>query len=136
MNAQVQVDNSSIVINASNQLEANTGFVWVITTSTNFTPARNTGYILTGTGGKVNVNLPALVNIGYNFEIIDQSGHLFTVVQNSGDQMQLQSLKTTVGVAGYVTSQTVGDSIQCICSSSGPPGYWLARAPTSNLTVV
>jgi len=135
MDAKVLVDGTTITINSSNQLVASGAFHWTVTASTAFTPANNTGYILTGTS-LCTITLPPAPALDFWFAVVDRSGNLFKIAQNAGDSIQMGSLLTTTGTGGSVNSTAVGDRIDLVCWAQGPGSSWMTVESLGTLTLV
>lgn len=133
MDAKVLVDGTTVTINGSNQLVASGAFKWTVTTSTAFTPANNTGYILRG-ASLATITLPPAPALDFIFGVVDSSGNLFVIAQNAGDTMQLVNSKTTA-TTGAIASTLVGDEITLVCWAQGPGASWIAVEYNGNLTV-
>jgi len=108
MNAQVQVDNTTVVINASNQLVAVGSMVWTII-STSQVAVLGIGYFINVGSGNVVLTLPAVATIGQTFAAYALTGSTWTIQCGAGQQLQVNDIITTSG--GSVTSTKVGDFI-------------------------
>lgn len=130
MSAQVRVDGTTVVINASNQLEANNaGIIWVIQT-TDTVAVKNFGYFTNG--ANVHITLPPTSILGDTFKVYNYNGGGFTIVQGAGQTIQVGEAQTTVGPGGYVLYTQRGDAIELVCSVANI--QWEAVTFDGNLT--
>lgn len=128
MQALVQVDGTTITINASNQLTASTAeFKWSVTSSIAFSPTNYTGYLLTAALSDVVVTLPASPTVGFWFAIVNViPGSTFTLAQNSTDQVFWGGVSTTSGTGGSIASTQPGDTLNLVCTAIGATHKWVA----------
>jgi hypothetical protein len=59
--------------------------------------------------------LPSTASVGNSFRIVDISGLGYKIAQNSGQQIQFQSLPTTLGTGGYIERITSHGAIEIVC---------------------
>lgn len=115
MRLAVQVDNTTISINSSNQLTVNgTGTHWQIVT-TNQTLADSKGYILQSPGGALVLTLPVQSAVGNTIEIVLDGATSFTIAQNALQQIDYLTSSSTVGIGGSVQSTTQGNYVRMVC---------------------
>ena len=88
-------------------------FHWVeITSSTVMAP--NTGYFV-NSAGLATLTMPAIMNTGDVVKIVRVGAGDFQIAQLAGQQIQFGNQATTLGVAGYIQSQNIGDAIDIVC---------------------
>lgn len=75
---------------------------------------KNNGYYTTG-AGLVVMTLPAVAAVGDTFRFSSGSNGNFQIAQNAGQLIRHGNQLTTVGVVGFLQSQTIGDSIELVC---------------------
>lgn len=75
---------------------------------------KNNGYYTTG-GALVVMTLPAVTAVGDTFRFSSGNAANFQIAQNAGQQIRHGNQITTVGAAGFLQSQTIGDSIELVC---------------------
>lgn len=111
-------------------------FTWQ-TQGSNFTPSNETGYFINGSG-QVMVLLPATHSIGYTFIVADIVGNGWQIVQGtSNDRVIFGNRTTTLGTGGSLTSNSLGDTLQLVATSTtGTGGVWIASLAQGNITVI
>lgn len=114
MDAAVQVDNKTIIINASNQLQSTESLIWQII-ALNQTALVGAGYFI-NVGQSVTLTLPAAPTIGQMFAVYALNGSTWTLQCNAGQQIQVNDV--ICGSGGTVTSTNVGDFIFVLTVSS------------------
>lgn len=105
----------------------NTNVVKVITQTTLNSDATvnadvNKGYILTSVTLQT-VNLPTPCAVGDVFVLKGTGAGLFKVAQRAGEQLTLGNKTTTLGVAGFIDSTSIGDGVFFICTDAS--GKWI-----------
>ena len=98
--------------NAGQLIESGQLFNWTVV-SMNTIMAVNNGYI-SSSGGLLNMQLPPSSLIGDIIRITNIGGN-FKIVQLAGQSINYGTNTTTVGVAGYINSVNIGDSIELLC---------------------
>lgn len=136
MRAAVQVDNTTIQINGSNQLTAVTssGLSWsVIGTSQSLAAGR--GYFCT-TGGALLLALPAVSAVGDTIEVALDGSTSWSITQpNAASQVRFGTLQTTLGTSGTLTSTQQGDTLRVVCETVN--ARWVVTpGSVGNITVV
>lgn len=97
----------------------NGGLTWVEVTSTTQTLQPNYGYI----AASDNVNplvftLPTTSALGANYSIIGKGAGGWQIAQNAGQNIQIGSTSTTVGVTGSISSTNQFDSLTLVCTTA------------------
>ena len=109
------------------------GMPWTdVTTATQALSVQN-GYV-TDRGAGVTYTLPATANLGDMFIITGKLG-LWTLAQNANQQVNFGSASSTVGVGGSFAATNLGDSITCVCTTSGASTIWRVINGVGNITV-
>jgi hypothetical protein len=107
----------SVVINsATGQLGTSNGGVtgWSVV-AVNGTFTANTG-VIANKAGLLTMTLPALSAIGDTYKITNLNTNLgWAIAQNAGQSIRFGNVATTVGVAGSLACNQVGDGIEFIC---------------------
>lgn len=135
MNATVNVDNDTIFINASNDLQVRKSNIWQ-TIAVGQTAVIGVTYVSIA-GGAITMTLPALgtTNLGDSFTVYQAGGGggTFTIAQANGQQIQFGNMITSAGAGSKLTSQQVGDFVT-ICSNQGG-SEWLCMPYNGNFIV-
>lgn len=135
MRAAVQVDNSTIQVNGSNQLSAVTspGLTWSVIGASQSLVAGH-GYFCT-TGGALLLALPAVSAVGDTIEVALDGSTSFQITQPAAaNQIRFGSLQTTLGLAGTITSTVQGDTLRIVCETAN--ARWVVTPGSiGNLTV-
>ena len=135
MLAAVNVDNATIIVNGSDQLEAiNQGISWeIITTDTN--AVRGHGYMCDNAITQLVITLPATPAIGDTVTVVDLSGGTFTVGGDGNSSIQIGDLATTLG--GVIESQYFGDAVTLVSRGIVLGRYpWIVTpAPSGNFLI-
>lgn len=133
LNAAVKVDGSTISVNAQNQLTVNnTGVNW-LAINTNQQLADSTGYILQAPGGALTLQLPPISALGDTVEIVLDGATSFTILQQSGQQINYLTASTTLGSSGTVTSTVQGNYLRMVCTVANTT--WRILQATGSLTL-
>jgi len=83
------------------------------------------GYIASPVG-TLTLTLPAAASAGDMFKVIAiGTGGVVKIAQNAGQSIQLGTLSSTVGVAGYMQTVNDGDSFTIICTTANTKFYVL-----------
>ena len=111
-----------------------TGIIgWNEITGTSQTMAAYQGYV-TNNAGLVTLTLPTTAAFGTVISIVGKGAGGWKVAQNAGQNIQLGSTSSTVGVAGYIQSTNQFDSIDLLCTTANTT--WTATGgPQGNITV-
>lgn len=110
------------------------GFKWNNVTSTSATMAAENGY-QTNNAGLVTVTLPSTASstFGDTIKIMGLGAGGWSIAQLAGQQIQVGSSGSTVGVGGSVASTNRYDAIELVYSTTS--GLWRAVNFVGNLTV-
>jgi len=108
------------------------GIVWQ-TIGASQTLVVNNGYFCTG-GAALALALPAISNIGDTIKVVLDGSTSWTINQGVGQQIRIAASQTTSGAGGSITSTSVGDSIEMVCSVANT--RWNVVNYIGNLTVV
>lgn len=131
LDAAVQVDGTSIVINSSNQLS--TLGTWIDVTAGARAVANGEKY-LSDNAVSVAFTLPASSNIGDYFRIAGVQGS-WTLAQNANQQIKFGSSSTTVGITGSLASTNAGDCIELVATNTSASSVWRVISSIGNITV-
>jgi hypothetical protein len=134
MDAAVNVDGSTIIINASNKLQAIASEHWQVISASQ-SAANGQGYLVLS-AGLVVVTLPVAPAIGWEFTVAEIGSGTFRIAQNAGDSITFGSDLTTTGAGGSITSIDQGDTLTLVCWAAGPGASWVALQPVGNFTIV
>lgn len=118
MDAKVLVDGLTVIINASNQLQAiNGGLIWTVITG-NTAGVKGHGYFANPPGGPggLTVTLPSTAAVGDTLKVYAMDSGGFVIAQNAGQKIQIGNAQTTPGVTGNVIATAVGDAVTLVCS--------------------
>ena len=117
LNGQVQVDNTTVIINASNQLEAVSGFKWSVI-AINTAAVKGNGYFTNAPVGPagLTVTLPAVCAVGDTIRVYDLNGNGWVVAVSAGQFIQIGVNATTPTVGTVTTNIVIGNSIELVCS--------------------
>lgn len=137
MDGVVQVDNSTIFINASNQLQvSNSGFIWTVETA-NLTAVKGHGYFANSASpgpGALEVTIPAVSVVGDTFKVYAFNSNGFTIRQQAGQFCQLGTSTTTTGVGGSIVGLFVGTVVELVCSVANT--QWEVTDYSGNLSAI
>lgn len=87
-----------------------------VTSATNPNPMVNgRGYVTIDNSSLVTLTLPATAAVGDTVRILGQGSAGWSILQNAGQSIHLQSDTTTVGVGGSLTFDNRYDSVELIC---------------------
>jgi len=93
------------------------GIGWTEVTTTSQAATADNGYV-TNNAGLVTVTLPATAAFGTAISIIGKGAGGWSIAQNSGQNIQVGSVSSTVGVGGSVASSNQFDSIDLLCTTA------------------
>lgn len=80
------------------------------------------------------ITLPATSNVNDVIVIDSLSNFGWQIVQRAGQQVQVLNKSTTLGVTGYVQSNTQGDSITMVCTAANT--NWFCEVVTASDLVI
>ena len=94
--------------------------------------AMDAGYIMENIVPQ-NYSLPVNATFGSVIQIMSNTNAGFTITQNAGQYIQAGNTPTTVGVAGSLTSNSIGDGLTLVCIQANtvfevlgaPEGNWI-----------
>lgn len=115
LNAQVQVDGSTITINGTNQLVSSPSFIPWADRAAGILPV-NTGSFATANG---TYTLPAAPTVGQVVEVINQAGGAPGVVVQANAGQRIRNGTVLGAVAGSATSVVLGDSVSLVYRATG-----------------
>lgn len=124
------------IANAANSITISAvgaGFAWQTVTAATQNLAVENGYV-SNRGGGVTYTLPATANVGDEIEIVELNG-VITIAQNAGQQIFIQNGATTIGVAGSIVSNNLGEAITLVCVIAGANTGWRGHPITGNWNV-
>lgn len=109
------------------------GIGWNEITGASQTMAPDQGYV-TNNAGLVTLTLPAVAAFGTVINIVGKGAGGWKVAQNAGQNIQIGTSSSTVGVAGYIESTNQFDSIDLLCTTANTT--WTAiGGPQGNITI-
>lgn len=107
-------------------------FVWNDVTSTSATMAANNGYIADN-AGLVTLTLPSTSAQGSIIEVAGKGAGGWTIVQNTGQSINLGDMSTTV-TTGSLSSTNQWDSIRLVCVTADTK--FVVLSAVGNITVI
>ncbi len=110
------------------------GIGWSEVTGTTQAMVADTAYV-SNNAGLVTLTLPATAAFGTAIVVLGKGAGGWLIAQNSGQNIQIGSSSTTIGVGGSVASTNRWDSITMICTTANTT-WSMYGAPQGNLTVV
>jgi hypothetical protein len=108
-------------------------FPWIDVTASTQLLAVQEGYITDNAGG-VTYALPMTAIVGDIIRIAGKLG-MWTIDQNAGQQIDVGSASSSIGVVGSVSSTDPGDSVELLCIVGGAATVFRAISFVGNLTV-
>ena len=132
--ATVRVDNTTIIINAANNLEAiNQAITWEIITASQL-GVRGHGYMVNSVS-TITVTLPSTPALGDTITVVDRAGGTFIIQCDAISSIQLGD--STTLLAGSIHSQDVGDSVTLVSQGliTGAYPWIVVPAPSGNITI-
>lgn len=106
---------------------------WNEVTTTTQSLVQNQGYV-TNNSSQVVLSLPTLAFFGTIISIVGKGSGGWKVIQNAGQNIQLGSISSAVGVAGYIESTNQFDSITLLCTTANTT-WTIIGGPQGNITV-
>jgi len=91
------------------------------------------GYWVTN-AALTNMTLPVICPKDAIIKVSRQGAGNFSVRQNAGQQIQYENLSTTLGVAGHIDSQEIGDVLTMVCRVANT--LFVVEASVGNYDVV
>lgn len=89
-------------------------FTYTTVTTTSQAMSPNNGYI-SNNAALVTLTLPSVAAVGTKLEIVGFGAGGWLIAQNAGQQIQIGSTSSTVGITGSVASSNQGDSLVLVC---------------------
>lgn len=129
--AGISIANGAGVITISG---TGSGIGWVEVSGTSQAMAADTGYV-TSNVGLVTLTLPATAAFGTALNVIGKGSGGWIIAQNAGQNIQIGTLSSTIGVGGSVASTNFHDSLQLLCTTADTTWTILGGAQ-GNLTIV
>lgn len=138
MPATLTAGTGMVVTNGPNSItlsQAPGGETWTDVTATSQNMSADNGYT-SNNASLVTLTLPITAVYGTFIDIIGKGAGGWKIAQNAGQNIQIGTSSTTVGVGGSVSSTNRFDSIRLICTTANTT--WTAHgAPqSSGLTIV
>ncbi len=110
------------------------GIGWTEVTGTTQAMIADAGYVANN-GSLVTLTLPATAAFGTAITVIGKGAGGWSIAQNSGQNIQVGSVSSTVGAGGSVASSNRFDSIELICTTANVT-WTIMGGPQGNLTIV
>lgn len=110
------------------------GFIWNASVSTPVNMLTNNGYLQT-VGSLTTFVLPTTSNFGDKIAVMGSSPGGWIITQGAGQQINIGSVSSTIGMGGSVSSTDQHDSIELICIQANLV-WQVNSAPQGNLTIV
>ncbi len=95
----------------------------------------DSGYV-TNNAGVVTVTLPTTAAFGTALSIIGKGAGGWALAQNSGQNIQIGSVSSTVGAGGSVASTNRYDSIDLLCTTANTTWTVQGGPQTAGFTIV
>ncbi len=136
MNAQVQVDGATVIINAANKLQSISQFTWVVQAA-DLIASPGFGYFAnSATPGPIGliVTLPAASTVGQTFRVYAYNSNGWTIAQGAGQSIQVGQQTTTVGATGSLVSTRTGDTVELVCTATNTT--WAAVSYDGNIIII
>ncbi|HLX54279.1 MAG TPA: hypothetical protein VKR58_10075 [Aquella sp.] len=110
------------------------GIGWTNVTGTTQQMVADSAYVADN-AGLVTLTLPATAAFGTAIVVLGRGAGGWSIAQNSGQNIQVGSVSSTVGASGSVSSTNQWDSITMICVAANTT-WSQYGAPQGNLTIV
>lgn len=110
-----------------------TAFVWNTTSTNVANMTAENGYFCIAPGGALTLGLPATSALGDTVRVSLSGATSCQITQAAGQQIQLGSNTTTLGVTGTLTSTAQGDSVELVCLTAN--SLWVVQSSQGNLTL-
>lgn len=111
------------------------GIGWTEITGVSQQGAADNGYV-TNNAGLVTITLPTTAAFGTAFIIIGKGAGGWLIDQKSGQNVQVGSISSTVGVGGSVASTNRFDSIYLLCTTANNTWTVQGGPQTSGFTII
>ena len=110
------------------------GITWVNVTSATQAMAINTAYVSNDTSTLVTLTLPATAAIGSIVQVQGAGSGLYTIAQNASQLINFNSVVSTTGTGGSVSSTSQFDSITLVCITANTT--WAVNQSVGTFSVV
>lgn len=111
------------------------GIGWTEVTGTTQLMVADNGYVANN-AGLVTLTLPATAAFGTAISIIGKGAGGWLMAQNSGQNIQIGSSSSTIGVGGSVASTNRFDSLQLICTTANTTWTIQGGGQSAGFTIV
>lgn len=109
------------------------GIGWTEVTGTTQAMAQDQGYV-SNNAAQVVFTLPVTASFGTVINLVGKGAGGWKIAQNAGQNIQLGSSSSTVGVTGYIESTNRYDSIELLCTTANTT-WTVLGGPQGNITV-
>lgn len=110
------------------------GIGWTDVTGTSQAMTADNGYTANN-AGLVTLTLPATAAYGTGLAVVGKGAGGWTIAQNAGQNIQIGSSSSTVGVGGSVSSTNRFDVVNFVCTTANTT-WTVISGPQGNLTIV
>lgn len=111
------------------------GIGWTDVTGTSQAMVADNGYTANNVG-LVTFTLPATAAYGTGLAVVGKGAGGWKIAQNAGQNIQIGTTSSTVGVGGSVASTNQFDSINFVCTTANTTWTVLGGPQSSGLTIV
>lgn len=125
----------TVVVDSSGQLGSTSSFptVWNDVTGASASMIANNGYVA-DRGTLVTLTLPTTAAFGSRLEIVGKGAGGWTIAQNVGQTIHFNSLDTTTGGGGSLSSTNRYNCVELICVTANTD--FVVKSSEGNITVV
>lgn len=111
------------------------GIGWTEVTGSSQTMTADSGWVANN-AGLVTLTLPTTAAFGTAISVIGKGAGGWEIAQNSGQNIQVGSVASTVGVGGSIASTNRYDSITLICTTADTVWTTVGSPQSSGITIV
>lgn len=111
------------------------GMSWTEVTASTANLAADTGYIANNATG-VTFTLPVTAALGTQISIIGKGAGGWVIEQNAGQNIQIGSMSTSVGVGGSIESTNQFDSLTLICTTADTTWTILGAPQAAGINII
>jgi hypothetical protein len=111
------------------------GISWTTVTGVSASMSADSGYV-TNNAGLVTLTLPTVAGLGTVLYIAGLGAGGWSIAQNSGQNINVGSVSTTVGVSGSLSSTNQYDTITLVCIVANTTWSALGAPQSLGLTIV
>lgn len=111
------------------------GIGWTEVTGTSQSMTADSGWI-TNNAGLVTLTLPTTAAVGTAISVIGKGAGGWRIAQNTGQNIQVGNVSTTVGASGSVSSSNNYDSLDLICTTANTTWTALGAPQSAGLTIL